>query len=257
LAIERLDRALASGARTLIVVTDQGKGYLKALGNPEGPHVLACDLVGTRLATWLGLSTFEHSIIEVIPEYGLAFIEGTPVTPGPAFITKHDPGNTWGGTDHQLQQLINPEAISKLVIFDTWTLNCDRHSPDGLRSNRDNVYLSEEAPPGRFLLRAMDHTHCFTCGRALSPKLNQISHTKDARIYGLFPEFRRYVDRAVVRQAADRLGRFTASDAREMTQDIPTEWEVDQPTLKAWCEFLASRAGFLAHSIMDKLCPGE
>lgn len=38
-----------SGASTLIVGTDAGLGYLKALGNPDGPHALAKDLLGTHL----------------------------------------------------------------------------------------------------------------------------------------------------------------------------------------------------------------
>ena len=58
-------------------------------------------------------------------------------------------------------------------MFDTWLLNCDRFSfptrnpPTKPRINRNNVFLSEEAPDGKFVLKAMDHTHCFTCGKNL------------------------------------------------------------------------------------------
>ena len=44
-----------SGAGTLIVRTDAGLAYLKALGNPDGPHALVKDLLGTHLAAMLGL----------------------------------------------------------------------------------------------------------------------------------------------------------------------------------------------------------
>ena len=86
--IRRQEDALNTGTRAIKVVTDQGVGYLKALGDPEGPHVLVCELVGSRLARWFGLPTFEFGVIAVIAKYGLTFFEGQEVEPGPAFITR-------------------------------------------------------------------------------------------------------------------------------------------------------------------------
>jgi hypothetical protein len=255
--IIRQELSLQTGTRTLKVVTDQGRGYLKALGNPEGPHVLACDLIGTRLAHWFGLPTFEYAILTVIPEFGLTFQEGNEVEPGPAFITKEDPGNSWGGTERELQMLINPDDLARLVIFDTWTLNCDRYSPEGRRINRDNVYLSEEAPPGRFRLRAMDFSHCFTCGRPLTPRIAHLDSVRNDEIYGLFPEFRPWLNHQVVRRAMDDIVRFCRADAQAVTEGLPREWDVDQNTRNALIDFLLRRAAFLTGSIMDKLCPAS
>ena len=43
---------------------------------------------------------------------------------------------------------------------------------DPPRINRDNVFLSNEvAPRGKVVLKAIDHTHCFTRGNALSARL--------------------------------------------------------------------------------------
>ena len=142
-------------------------------------------------------------------------------------------------------------------MFDTWTLNCDRHSPDGQRINRNNVYLSEDAPPGNLLLRAMDHSHCFTCGGPLSPKIADIGQVKDDRIYGLFPEFVPWLDRGIVAGSVETLRSFTIQDALQATQTIPQEWDVDGPTQEALVRFLVSRAAFLASSIMDKLFPAS
>jgi hypothetical protein len=255
--IKKQDAALKTGTRAIRVTTDQGEAYVKALGNPEGPHVLVCDLVGTRLAQWFELPTFEFGIIPVLAGYGLTFFDGGEVEPGPAFITRYDPGNTWGGTDRQLKQLINPEDITRLVVFDTWTLNCDRHAPGGRRQNRDNIYLSEAAPPGSFLLRAMDHSHCFTCGKPLTPRIAHIEHVQDERVYGLFPEFQTWLDRGVADRAAARLRSFTKSDADLVTQGIPREWDVDDPTVDALREFLVTRAAFLGSTIMSKLWPPD
>ncbi len=253
--IRKQEDALKTGTRVLRVQTDQGSAFLKAMGNPEGPHVLVCELIGTRLAEWFGLPTFDFGTIRVVAEYGLKFFEDGEVEPGPAFITKFDPGDVWGGIDRQLKQLANPGDISRLVVFDTWVLNCDRHSPDGQRINRNNVYLSEDAPPGYLLLRAMDHSHCFTCGKPLSPKLANIGCVKDERIYGLFPEFLPWLSRDVVAQSVEKLRSFTKHDAEALTQGIPVEWDMDALTHEALIQLLVSRAAFLASSIMDKLCP--
>jgi hypothetical protein len=255
--IKRQETALKTGTRTIKVVTDQGAGYLKALGNPEGPHVLVCELVGTRLARWLGLPTFEFGIIPVIAEYGLTFFDGGEAEPGPAFISRYEPGESWGGTARQLEQLVNPEDITRLVVFDTWTRNCDRYAPDGRRINRDNVYLSEDAPPAQFRLTAMDHSHCFTCGRPLTAKLAHIEQVRDDAIYGLFPEFGPWLDGPVLRQVVERLGSFRREDAEAATQDIPGEWDVNAAVREALVGFLASRAAFLGSSIMTKLCPTD
>lgn len=57
-----------ASTRVVRVETDQGEGFLKALRNPEGPHVLACELVGTLLADGMGIPTLDFSIIEVTDE---------------------------------------------------------------------------------------------------------------------------------------------------------------------------------------------
>jgi hypothetical protein len=48
-----------------LIQTDAGATYLKAINNPEGPHVLACDLFGTQLARRFGLRTFDVTVLEI------------------------------------------------------------------------------------------------------------------------------------------------------------------------------------------------
>ena len=104
------------------------------------------------------------------------------------------------------------------------SLNCDRHSPDGRRINRNNVYLSEDAPPGQIPPDgAMDHTHCFTCGRPVDTKIANIDRVRDDGIYGLFPEFVPWLDCRIVAQSAEKLSSFKKPDAQAMTQGIPRD----------------------------------
>jgi len=84
-----------SGAGTLIVRTDAGLAYLKAIGNPDGPHALVKDLLGTHLAAMLGLPTFDYAVIEVTDLDELPFFKAGKAEPGPAFVTRGEEGSVW------------------------------------------------------------------------------------------------------------------------------------------------------------------
>jgi hypothetical protein len=134
----------------------------------------------------LGLPVLDFAIVAVDEVDEIPFVdrEGNQTgqaQPGPAFITRDESGETWSGDARQLAKLANPQDVGRLLVFDTWLLNCERHSvprgdPQRERVNRNNVFLSEEAPEGQLLLRAFDHTHCFTCGRAWTDKLAGIDN---------------------------------------------------------------------------------
>src|SRR6266496_5515307 len=97
--ITRHVRSLATSTGVAVVDTDCGEGYLKSLGNPEGPHVLACELVGSLLAEWIGLKTLDFSIITVADDDEIPLGKGGFAEPGPAFISRAVPGFAWGGDE--------------------------------------------------------------------------------------------------------------------------------------------------------------
>src|SRR5258708_29171525 len=70
------------------VTTDSGRAYLKPMGNRQGPHVLATDWVGTHLARWFGLNTFEIAILTLQDDDVYDLPRGAKATPGPAFAAK-------------------------------------------------------------------------------------------------------------------------------------------------------------------------
>lgn len=157
--ILRYTETVASSSRTAVVETDAGEAYLKAINNPEGPHVLACDWVGTHLARRFGLPTFDTAILE-IDDIDDIPIDGTFASSGPAFVTRGEVGSTMGG-GKGLKNIENIADLPRLVVFDTWVRNCDRYGPgygrdDKPRINLDNLFLSTEgAPKGRFTLKAI------------------------------------------------------------------------------------------------------
>jgi hypothetical protein len=183
--ITQFVEARKSSTMVVIVETDAGRAFLKAMGNPEGEHALACDWVGTQLARWFGLATLDQAIVDVDEFVEIRFLNGNLARPGPALVTRALKGDNWSGEPRQLAKVLNLDDISRLVVFDTWLLNRDRHSAN--RLNRDNVFLSAESE--QLELLAIDHTHCFgMSGGELTERVAHIGNCRDGAVYGSFPE---------------------------------------------------------------------
>ena len=254
--------AFTTATETVFVTTDAGNGYLKAMGNRGGPHLLAADWVATHLAQWFGLPTFEFALIEVTDIDEIRLGPNKFVVPGPAFITKEMEGNVWGGGEESLKRLVNPEDLGKLVVFDTWTRNCDRHPPDPTtrKPNRNNVFFSVEGlPGGQSRLIAMDHTHCFHCGNDLDGRLSRIDRVKDARIYGLFPEFVPFMKDPALRpaweEAVDQLKTLDPGWVRRIVSSIPAAWSVDSSGRDALADQICQRASFIHSHFLSLIAP--
>ncbi|HZL25222.1 MAG TPA: HipA family kinase [Acidobacteriaceae bacterium] len=235
------------------VNTDAGRAYIKPMGNRQGPHVLATDWVGTHLARWFGLSTFDVAILTVGPDDTFPLPRGYTAESGPTFAARAMAGDPWGKSGLQLDLLVNPDDITRLVVFDTWTLNCDRYHYDlaARRPNPDNVYLSSEGvEPGRRRLVAIDHGLCFIrSGEDLTAKLSNIDKVHDEHVYGLFPEFRKKLSAAIITGCAARLREMDTATAEAMIATVPREWEVSPEARMAWAELIYRRAGFVADNV--------
>jgi len=256
--IKRFVQSFDTGTAVVRVETDCGEGFLKALGNPAGPHALACELVGTQLAKWFKLSTFDYDIVSVTSDDEIPFYNGQRAAEGPAFISRFEAGLPWGGSKRELDKIINRAAFGRLVVFDTWTRNCDRYPADlgKRRPNRDNVYFSRKGgKAGKLVLKAIDHTHCFTCGRELSSRLSNIGTIEDPRLYGLFPEFQPLICKADVTQAVADLKLIRRTDVETMVAAVPAEWQVSSSARAAWVELICRRADFVARTVSDLIWP--
>lgn len=250
--ITQFVEARKSSTMVVIVKTDASRGFLKAMGNPEGEHALACDWVGTQLAKWFGLPTLEQAIVEFdgIPE--ITLFNGSLAAKGPALVTRAIKGDNWSGEPRQLAKLVNTDDISRLVVFDTWILNRDRHSAN--RQNRDNVFLSAES--NQIELLAIDHTHCFgTSGGELTERVAHIGNCKDSAVYGLFPEFKKFLKMDTVSQAVEQLARIDEATVKRIVADIPGQWHVPEKAKAALVSFLLQRAAYVADTIYEKLWP--
>lgn len=238
------------------VETDDGPAFAKFLGNPEGPQALFSELVGTRAAAWLGLTTFEFAVIDVTEPALVTYADGSTSQAGPAFVTRFENGTPWGGTAVELVALENTEVLAGIVVLDTWLLNCDRYRPEGdkTRRNTRNVFLSSrDAAKGKFRVVAMDHTHCFTCGRAITKAIGHIDRVQDARLYGHFPEFRPHATHEAVRRFAKRLSDLDKRTVDGFLAEIPKPWDVSTDVRAALADFLKDRAHFLGQNVRHML----
>jgi hypothetical protein len=228
------------------IVTDAGRAYLKGIGNPEGPHALASEWLAGNLAKWLGLRTFDFAIMQVRNGDEIEMKNGRLVQPGPAFVTRAEHGNSWGGSAEELQHLINPQDISCLIVFDTWVRNRDRFVP-GNRCHYDNVFLSSEHTQGvaRELV-AMDHTHVFSNNNELTGRLHQMALTQDATIYGAFPEFHTFWSEERTVEVLHQLGTCSEAQVVPFIDQLPNEWQVDGAARVALKNFVIDRAHWLA-----------
>jgi len=206
----------------------------------------------------MGLQTLDLALIRITQDEEYPFANGEKAQPGPAIITRAETGSTWGGGPGQLKMVENAEDFAKLVVFDTWTRNCDRFYPDRTvrRPNRDNVFLSTDgAPKGKFILKAIDHTHCFDRRPELTSRISAINNIKDTRIYGLFPEFHPYVKRSLVAAFLQELKRLSLKEINGIIKEIPEEWSVDSCAKAALGEFLFRRIDFLSEEMGNKIPP--
>lgn len=246
--IRAVDPVLSS-TNVVIVETDIGQGYLKAIGNPAGEHCLACELVGTQLAEWLGLQTLDYGLITLDASVDvIRFYSGGSAKSGPAFITRLEKGQPWQGTRDELRKVSNPEDISRLVVFDTWIMNKDRKS--ALMAVPDNILLStDQSVPGKPRMVAIDHTHCLGASGHDRPSLNRLENVSDQTIYGQFAEFREFLDRTVVRDTTRRLKRLAQPTVEGIVGSIPLEWKVSQAARKRLVRVILDRAAWVAGNI--------
>lgn len=231
---------------TTKIKTDRTFGYVKAMGNRQGPHVLAAEWVASHLARWFGMQVPDFAILRLPPEAVFDLPRGAKVRPGPAFVSRHVDGHTWGGSATELRMLENPSDVSRLVVLDTWLRNCDRHPADlaARKPNYANVYLADTDKATRSRLIAIDHTHCFDCGRDFSERLAHIHQVRDERTFGLFPAFAGFVTADQLLWCAAMLKSLTHETVEGFIASVPQEWEVDARARSALAAFVHGRAGF-------------
>ena len=251
-------RQLRTNSLVVVVETDQGHGYLKVAHAAGHPHDLVCELVGTELARYLGIPTFEYAIIAV-PEPAPFRLHGNPrIHPGFGYITRSSPGDQWAGQRGQLSLIGNTSDLGRMVALDTWTLNCDRYRPPATgrsaRVNHGNVYLARQQQPFRKLnLLAIDHGHCFKCDNDLTPGY-LAGRIEDCELYGLFPEFVGLARKDDALAAAERAEKLQEGELSAILDLVPPDWHLSNSSRDALSGMILQRAKSL-RTIVEESFP--
>ncbi|WP_142113799.1 HipA family kinase [Bosea sp. AK1] len=217
------------------------------MGNPQGFESLVCELIAGELACWLGLYVPPFSVVRVVG-IDIPMRDRGHMEHGPAFISQKIPGAPSDAGDTFLRKIANPQDVAKLVAFDTLIRNGDRWPPDDTRQspNFDNLFFS---PSGRkFILCALDHSHCFV-ETTFDNELDDDYVISDDRIYGYFPHFAPYLRPVYVVNAANRLGQMTREVAAEIVDSVPREWGLTGRQRARFIDVICARA-VLAREVM-------
>ena len=254
--VERIVKVLPTSTRPLIVVTDDGNGLLKYIGNQAGNDALICELVGTELANWFGLTTPDFAIIN-LPKLDAGEL-GVPTKEGPAFCSRWTPdAMTMSPDSNMISKLRNKDDISKLVVFDTWIRNLDRyseyHDTRNPASNMDNLIFSQDKRMTKMLV--IDHTHAFVEG-TLDDDLDDDDLLTEKTVYGLFPQFRQFLSRKVVQTSLEALANIDTDTLMEILDSVPREWGFSANTKDKLVRCLEYRAremsGWLPAGLFDQ-----
>jgi hypothetical protein len=227
-AVEHL-RRMRGGAQSHLMRCEDGNYYVvKFQNNPQGPRILANEMLAGALAIALGLPVSEPEVIEVSdwlvdhsPEMylqvgservrcasGLQFGSRFPCDPLRTPVYDFLP-------DRLLGLVRNRSHFPGMLVFDQWACNCDSRQ---LVFHRPGVSGTCDAEPDRFTATMIDHGFCFNAARWDFP---------DSPARGLYSRKAVYEDVAGLESFEPFLTRLERLDDEilaEAAARIPPEW---------------------------------
>ncbi len=249
--ITREIQLFPSSCRPAKVATDVADGFIKGLGNPQGPSTLISELLAAELGTWFGLKIPPFAVVTDCPIH-IPMLQHRGHIEPPVFFSKAVDGTPRDGTDVFLRRLRRPGDVARLVVFDTWIRNNDRFVEGA--ENSDNLLYALSQERGRYELVPIDHSHCFTDQEfEIDLPAAAASLTTDDRIYGRYPEFIPYITADAVDSALADLGQLDASFVHECVNALPAEWALPAALRQPLVDLICGRAAFVVGNLRDGL----
>lgn len=245
--VEREIRAFQSSTSPFHVVTDEGPGFVKGINNPYNGPALTAELVAAELGTWFGLNVPPFAIV---PECDIELVmKNGQAMQGPLFFSSEVDGTPHDGSDLFLSKLHDKEDIAKLVVFDTWVLNWDRHGAGD--ANPENLLFVRRANGRKYDMVPIDHAWAFDANFPVA--LPTDDTVEDNSIYGRFPEFDPYINHDTVSRALDRLRSLDRAFVQEVVNSVPPQWGLGDGARASLLELICRRAAFVVNTVEARL----
>lgn len=237
-------RRMRGGAQSHLMRCSDGNYYVvKFQNNPQHRRILVNELLGTRLARRLGLSTaaveivyVSEELIRLTPELCVEMPGSrVPCEAGPQFGSRY-PGDPRYLTlhdflpDEQLRAVENLYEFAGMLVFDKWTCNTNGRQTVFFREQFRHSHVrgsdfgeSSGASDGQGYKAAMiDQGFCFNAGEWNYP---------DAPLRGLYARNRVYEGVIGMESFAPWIERVEKSITErvlaEIISDIPPQWYAD------------------------------
>jgi hypothetical protein len=239
LAVEQV-RRMRGGAQSHLMRCSNGGYYVvKFQNNPQGRRILANELLATRLARRMGLSSPEPDVVEVREEL-IAHTEDLVIQLGRGralCVAGKQFGSRYPGEpaktavydflpDEQLREVDNLGDFCGVLVFDKWTCNTNGRQAIFFRGREEERYRAQ----------MIDHGFCFNACEWNFP---------DAPLRGLYARHRVYehvrgLD--AFEKWIARVEAVTEEDFDRVCSGIPPEWyDDDLDTLERMIEQLLRR----------------
>ena len=245
-ALEQI-RRMRGGAQSHLMRCSDGNYYVvKFQNNPQHRRVLVNELLGTRLASRLGLPTTPLEVIYVSPELIRLTPDlcielprsRTPCVPGLQFGSRY-PGDPLKLTlhdflpDEKLPEVENLHDFAGMLVFDKWSCNTNgrqtlffEESKQGSAGSPGSLPApspcSGQPASGPYRTVMIDQGFCFNAGNWDFP---------DAPLRGLYARNRVYEGVTGMQSFAPWLdwlhSRITENVLAKLVEEIPPEWYED------------------------------
>jgi hypothetical protein len=256
-ALEQI-RRMRGGAQAHLMRCSDGHYYVvKFQNNPQHPRVLVNEMLGTRLASRLGLPTtpvqviyVSEELIRLTPELCIEMPrQRIPCKPGLQFGSRY-PGDPRQLVlldflpDPLLQSVANLHDFAGMLVFDKWTCNTNGRQTLFYRAAAKRTDKSGQSPGSAqteeqiaYSTVMIDQGFCFNAGEWNFP---------DAPLRGLYARNRVYEGVTGAESFAPWLHRLQQRISEKviasLLEEIPPEWyEDDRDTLLALAEKLYCR----------------
>jgi hypothetical protein len=250
LAIEQVRRMRGGAQSHLMRCGDEVYYVVKFQNNPQGVRILANELLGTRVASRLGLPTPTAAVVEVrgsliehtedlviqlgygraLCKAGLQFGSRYPGSPEDTVVYDFLP-------DEQLREVLNLGDFCGMLAFDKWTCNTN---------GRQAIFYRGKGE-ARYHAQMIDQGFCFNAGEWNFP---------DAPLRGLYARRRVYENVRGIEAFEPWIARIetkmTEAVLAEIAGEIPPEWYgSEMNALERMLEQLARRRNRVGDLILS------